>query len=159
MLIMYPNGNDEENGACHISLYVVIMDWRYLLMFVFLYVNGHRTRFHEKKIWGFDKLMSLESFVESKNRYLLNDSCVFGVEVTQVDRCLLITRPPAIMNTYTWTINKFSTVTEDVLYSEVFKEDVLYLEVFKVGKVKWTLKVYPKGHGSCIGTHLSLYFI
>ncbi|KAF5814147.1 putative ubiquitinyl hydrolase 1 [Helianthus annuus] len=173
-LDLYPNGNDEENGAGHISLYVVICDtetcskgWEIsvdVCFFVYDHihhnyvtfqdVNGHRTRFHEKKMtWGFDKLIPLESFVESKNGYLLNDSCVFGVEViavpefTQVDRCLLMTRPPAIMNTYTWTINKFSTVTEDVLYSEVFK----------VGKVKWKLKIYPKGYGLCIGTHLSFF--
>ncbi|XP_076929226.1 uncharacterized protein LOC143593495 [Bidens hawaiensis] len=147
--------------------------------------NGQRTRFHEKKkTWGFDKLISFESFMDSKNGYLLNDSCVFGAEVfavpefTQIDRCLIMTKPPATMNTYTWTINNFSDITEDVLYSDAFK----------VGKVKWytinlspffitldfrqscflisdafqfldsrKLSLYPKGNKSSEGTHLSVF--
>ncbi|KAI7756137.1 hypothetical protein M8C21_003455, partial [Ambrosia artemisiifolia] len=172
-LDLYPNGKDEDNEGNHISLYVVICDtgscskgWEVCVdVCFFVYdhmhhnyvtfqdVNGHRTTFHEnRKTWGFDKLISLESFMESKNGYLLNDSCVFGVEViavpefTQVDRCLLMTKPPVTMNSHTWTINKFSAVTDDVLYSAVFK----------VGKVKWRVSLYPKGY-SGKGTHLSIY--
>ncbi|KAI3755465.1 hypothetical protein L1987_55266 [Smallanthus sonchifolius] len=51
------------------------------------------------------------------------------------------------MNTHSWTINSFSDVTEDALYSEVFK----------VSKVKWKLKLYPKGLNSGKGTHLSIF--
>ncbi|KAI7757462.1 hypothetical protein M8C21_003194 [Ambrosia artemisiifolia] len=173
-LDLYPNGNDDENGAGHISLYVVICDtescskgWEVCVdVCFFVYdhihqnyvtfqdVNGRRTRFHETNMtWGFDKLIPLESFVESKNGYLLNDSCVFGVEVfavsefTKMDRCLLMTKPPITMNTHTWTINYFSGVKENILYSEVFK----------VGKVKWKLILYPKGNKSAEGIHLSIY--
>ncbi|KAM0002114.1 putative ubiquitinyl hydrolase 1 [Helianthus debilis subsp. tardiflorus] len=68
-----------------------------------------------------------------------------------LDRRLMMTKPPPTMNTYTWTINKLSTVTKERLRSDVFK----------VGKVKWTLLLYPKGNkcGStpCEGTHLSIY--
>ncbi|KAL8264646.1 hypothetical protein R6Q59_022776 [Mikania micrantha] len=123
-------------------------------MYVFVDVNGHRTKFNEKKTsWGFDKLLSLESFMESKNGYLFDDSCVFGVEIfavpefTRLDRCLLMTKPLPTMNTFTWTIKKFSDLTDEVVYSDIFK----------VGKVKWKLLLYPKGHKSGEGTHMSLY--
>ncbi|KAM0028659.1 putative MATH/TRAF domain-containing protein [Helianthus debilis subsp. tardiflorus] len=53
-----------------------------------------------------------------------------------LDRRLMMTKPPPTMNTYTWTINKLSTVTKERLRSDVFK----------VGKVKWTLLLYPKGN-------------
>ncbi|KAJ0935355.1 putative ubiquitinyl hydrolase 1 [Helianthus annuus] len=173
-LDLYPNGNNEENGANHISLYVVLCDtescskvWEACVdVCFFVYdhihqnyvtfqdVNGHRTRFHENKTtWGFDKLISLESFMEGKNGYLFDDSCVFGAEVfevpefTQLDRCLSMMKPPATMNTHSWTINKFSAVTEEQVYSEVFK----------VGKVKWKLSLYPKGNNTGKDTHLSIF--
>ncbi|XP_035844017.1 uncharacterized protein LOC110931796 [Helianthus annuus] len=151
-LDLYPNGNNEENGANHIALYVVICDtescpkgWEVCVDVCFFYANGHRTRFHENKTtWGFDKLISLESFMEGKNGYLYDDSCVFGAEVfevhefTQLDRCLSMKKPPATMNTHSWTINKVSAITEDEVYSQVFK----------VGKVKWKLSLFPKGFDS-----------
>ncbi|KAI7757466.1 hypothetical protein M8C21_003198 [Ambrosia artemisiifolia] len=171
-LDLYPNGNDEDGE--YISLHVVICDtgscskgWNVCVdvtFFVYDHINhnfvtfqdgnGHRTRFHEKKMtWGFDKLISLESFMESDSGYLFNDSCVFGVEViavpefTKMDRCLMMTKPPTTMNTHTWVINNFSSVTDQVLYSEVFK----------IGKVKWKLSLYPKGDELGKGTHLSIF--
>ncbi|KAL8264671.1 hypothetical protein R6Q59_022801, partial [Mikania micrantha] len=164
----------HPNNDGHVSLHVVICDtwsdskrWDVCVdvsFFVYDHIqnnyvtfqdaNGHRTKFNKKKTtWGFDKLLSLDSFMESKNGYLFNDSCVFGVEIfavpefTQLDRCLSMTKPPPTMNTFTWTINKFSDLTDEVVYSDIFK----------VGKVKWKLKLFPKGHKSNEGTHLSLY--
>ncbi|KAL8264656.1 hypothetical protein R6Q59_022786 [Mikania micrantha] len=151
-LDIHPNKGD------HISLHVVICDtgsdskgWD---VCVDVNVNGHRTRFNEKMTaWGFDKLISTESFRESKNGYLFNDSCVFGVEIievpqfTQLDRCLLMTKPLPTMNTFTWTIKNFSTLTEEALFSDAFK----------IGKVKWNLSLFSKGYGLGIGTHLSIF--
>lgn len=109
------------------------------LLYVFIDLKGNRATFNEKKTsWGFDKLISLKSFLNSENGYLFNDSCVFGVEIfeapkyTKKDRCLSLIKPPEPINTHTWTINKFSTETKKVLYSDVFK----------VGKVMWYLYFY-----------------
>ncbi|KAM0028775.1 putative ubiquitinyl hydrolase 1 [Helianthus debilis subsp. tardiflorus] len=153
-LDLYPYGNNEENGANHIALYVVTCDTGSYPKGWEVYANGHRTRFHENKTtWGFDKLISLESFMEGKNGYLFDDSCVFGAEVfkvpefTQLDRCLSMKKPPATMNTHSWTINKVSAVTKDEVYSEVFK----------VGNVKWKLSLFPKGFDSGKDTHLSIF--
>ncbi|KAL8264670.1 hypothetical protein R6Q59_022800, partial [Mikania micrantha] len=82
--------------------------------------------------------------MEIENGYLFNDSCVFGVEIlevpefTRLDRCLSMIEPPETMHTFTWTIEKFSTLTEKTLYSDAFK----------IGKVMWKLSLYPKGSGS-----------
>nr|XP_043630121.1 uncharacterized protein LOC122601427 [Erigeron canadensis] len=118
-----------------------------------VYIDGNRTKFNgSNKIWGFDKLKSLESFKESTNGYLLNDACVFGVEVfvvsgfAQKDRCLSFVKPPAAMNSYTWTIDKFSDLTEEKVYSSVFK----------IGNVKWKLCLFPKGKNNT-SNHSSLY--
>ncbi|KAL8264743.1 hypothetical protein R6Q59_022873 [Mikania micrantha] len=146
------------NKGGHISLHVVICDtgsdskgWE---VCVDVNVNGHRTKFHETKMtWGFDKLISTESFMESENGYFFNDSCVFGVEIievpqfTRLDRCLLMTKPLPTMNAFTWTIQNFSSLTEKILI----------LDAFKIGKVKWYLSLYPKGYGLGEGTHLSIF--
>ncbi|KAJ9551960.1 hypothetical protein OSB04_016005 [Centaurea solstitialis] len=148
-LDLYPNGNREEKGGNHISLYVIICDtetlpkgWEVFVdvnFFIYDHIhhnyatfqdieNGNRTRFNEKKMkWGFHKLISLDSFKKTGNGYLENDSCVFGAEVfavteyAQKDRCLSITKPPPFINTHTWTIDNFSDVTETVMESKTFK--------------------------------------
>lgn len=171
-LDLYPNGNTEENGANHISLYLKMCDTQSLTKgwkvhvdvkflaydhiannyVIFQDVDGNRTCFHENQMkWGFDKLISLEHFKDNSKGYLLNDSCVFGVEVfvvpeyTLKDRCLSMIKPLRV-NTYSWTVDKFSAVTEKFLTSEPFK----------VGKLKWALKLYPKGD-SAAGQNLSCY--
>ncbi|XP_071736812.1 uncharacterized protein [Rutidosis leptorrhynchoides] len=112
------------------------------------------TKLHEKKTeWGFEKLMTVRFFKDSKNGFLLNDSCVFGAEVFVVpayatkDRCLTMIKPPSYMNTHTWKIDNFSAVTDDELQSEIFK----------IGKLKWKLSLYPKGLKDGLGTHISLF--
>nr|XP_043630123.1 uncharacterized protein LOC122601429 [Erigeron canadensis] len=175
-LDLYPNGNDENSGGNNISLYLVICDtqsfskgWEVCVdvsFFVYdheshnyatfqdIHGHGNRARFNERnKIWGFDQLISLESFKESKNGYLSNDACVFGVEVftvskfSQNDRCLSFRKPPAPTNTYTWRIDNFSKVTEECIYSEVFK----------IVNVKWFLNLYPKGENIGEDTHMATY--
>lgn len=169
-LHFHPNGNKEEEVKDHISLYLTICDteslskgWKVLVdvkFFVYDHIAHNyvtfqdRTRFHEKQTeWGFAKLISLEDFKTNSSGYIYNDSCVFGAEVFAVpeftlkDRCLSMISPPDTMNTYTWTINNFSAITEKRLTSEVFK----------VGNLKWNLLLFPKGNSSGAGTSLSVY--
>lgn len=174
-LELYPNGNEMKNVGNHISLYLIICDtanlpkgWEVCVdVSFFVYdhnhhkyatfqdnVNGNRTRFHEKKMkWGFDELISLDSFKDCENGYLANDSCVFGAEVfavteyAQKDRCLSMIKPPPNLKSYTWTIDNFSPLTEDALYSEIFK----------VCKVKWNLCTRIKKNAKGVGKNLSIY--
>ncbi|KAM0028647.1 putative ubiquitinyl hydrolase 1 [Helianthus debilis subsp. tardiflorus] len=64
-----------------------------------------------------------------------------------MDRCLSMTKLPTTMNTYIWTIDGFSVLPEQALYSEAFK----------LGKVKWKLSLFPKGLQAGKGTHLSIW--
>ncbi|KAI3770001.1 hypothetical protein L6452_01119 [Arctium lappa] len=173
-LELYPNGNEEEYGKDHISLYLIICDtkrlekgWEVHVYFKILIfdhirhnyltiqgVDGKRTRFHEKKTrWGFRKLISLDSFKEAENGYLYGDSCEFGAEVfvvpkyAQKDQCLSMIKTPTTMNTHVWTVSKFSGLADEPLYSEDFK----------VGQVKWKLSLYPKGFKTGKNTHLSIF--
>lgn len=106
---------------------------------MFIHVDRKKERFHEKKMkWDFNEILSLDYFNDAGNGCLFHDSCVFGDEVFVVskyarkDQCLSMIRPPTVMNTHTWTIENFSSITEDVLNSDYFK----------VGKVKWYVNFY-----------------
>ncbi|GJW94234.1 putative ubiquitinyl hydrolase 1 [Tanacetum coccineum] len=173
-LELYPNGNQKEYVSDHISVYLVICDtqtlargWEvhvYFKIMIYDHIrhnyltiqgdDGKRTRFHEKKTrWGFRKLISLDSFKGAENGYLYGDSCEFGAEVfvvpkyAQKDQCLSMIKLPTSMNTHTWTIPKFSTLTDGPLYSEDFK----------AGQVKWKLSLYPKGTKAGKNTNLSIF--
>ncbi|KAI3497388.1 hypothetical protein L1887_39958 [Cichorium endivia] len=170
-LDLYPNGNEEEEGKNHISLYLILCDTKSLVgglmvdvkFFVYDHirenyvtfqdVDGNRARFKEKQIiWGFDKLISLDHFKDNSKGYLFNDAFVFGAEVfvvpeyTLKDRCFSITKPPATTNTYTWTVDNFSAITTNFPDSDVFK----------CGKVK-TLSLFPKGSATGPATSLLRY--
>lgn len=44
--------------------------------------DGRTRRYHQMRTeWGFSKLLSLHTFEDSTNGYLLDDSCLLGVEV------------------------------------------------------------------------------
>ncbi|XP_023744813.1 ubiquitin C-terminal hydrolase 12-like [Lactuca sativa] len=122
---------------------------------IYIDIHRKRARFDDNQNkWGFAKLIPLVHFKDISKGYLsTNDSCVFGVEVstdpmyTIKDRCLSMIKPQETTNSYTWIIDNLSAVTEKCLHSEVFK----------VGKVKWTLSIYPKGISSGKGTNLSIF--
>nr|XP_043630118.1 ubiquitin C-terminal hydrolase 12-like [Erigeron canadensis] len=121
-LELYPNGNDLKSGGDNISLYLVICDTESL-----------------RKGWEISTAMetgqglAVEVFVVS--------------ELAQTDRCLSFIKPSAATSTYTWTIDNFSNVTEESIYSNVFR----------VGNVKWNLCLYPKGNNTGADTHLSIF--
>ncbi|KAK1372607.1 hypothetical protein POM88_028800 [Heracleum sosnowskyi] len=66
-------------------------------------------RFHqENKENGFDRLISLDTFYAARNGYLINDFCVFGVQVYEVkyssngEALKIIENPREV--TFNWTI-------------------------------------------------------
>ncbi|KAE8685789.1 Glycosyl hydrolase family protein [Hibiscus syriacus] len=102
-LVLYPHGNKSRNVKEHLSLYLVSADvasridldlevhavFRFFLLDQtkdnYLTVHdatGKDWRFHRSKHqWGFDQLIPIRTFNDAGNGYLLDDSCVFGVEV------------------------------------------------------------------------------
>ncbi|XP_022146379.1 ubiquitin carboxyl-terminal hydrolase 12-like [Momordica charantia] len=98
-LAMYPTGDVKRNGSHdHISLYLVkaeddIPTSEVNVVFTFLVYDslkdkylavqdGIVRRFHAIKTeWGFEKLISLDTFNDSSNGFLVDDCCAFGVDV------------------------------------------------------------------------------
>nr|POF19568.1 isoform 2 of ubiquitin carboxyl-terminal hydrolase 12 [Quercus suber] len=159
-LSLYPKGNEKMNGTGHISIYLSIVNteksplgWEVNASFnLFVYdqirdkfltiqdVEGAIRRFHDIKTeWGFDKFLPLDSFNVISNGYLVNDCCIFGVEIfvhehSAKRECLtMIKEPPnRIM---TWKIENFSK-----------KDKVLYVsQVYVVGELKWKILIYTNG--------------
>ncbi|XVF79791.1 hypothetical protein PTKIN_Ptkin15bG0018000 [Pterospermum kingtungense] len=173
-MVLYPNGNTKSNGKDFISLYLAIEETKYLpqrwevnaelKLFVFdqkennyLMVqdshDGGIKRFHEmKKEWGFAKFLPLETFNDTcNNGFLSNDSCVFGAEVFVIKptgkyECLSMVKEPA-HGTFTWNLEKFSSLTETTYYSKAFT----------IGGRKWKIKAYPKGEGESKGDWFSVF--
>ena len=73
---------------------------------------------------GFAQFLSLDVLKDPCNGYLMDDSCIFGAEVFVIKysgkgECLSMIKDPDD-GTFTWVIENFSTLNEEVLYSETF---------------------------------------
>ncbi|GMQ01162.1 hypothetical protein CsSME_00047897 [Camellia sinensis var. sinensis] len=147
-LCLYPNGNKKGNGKDHISLYLVIKDtdnlphgWEVNVQFK-LFVFDHIR----------DEYLTIQdTFNDTSNGYLLEDSCIFGAEVFVIEyagkgECMSMIKVPK-NNTFTWKVDNFSTITDIFLCSDEFK----------VGERKWKLELYPRGNAKPEGESLSLF--
>ncbi|CAM8906973.1 unnamed protein product [Rhodiola kirilowii] len=165
-LSIYPNGNKKLGVEDHVSAYLVAADANIdsaginvtFKMFVydhihdnFLTVQDNEVRrFHGlKKEWGFARLISLDKFKDADNGYLVNECCVFGVEIfvltpgVRSGNMLMIKEPSD--GIFTCQLDRFSTLSE-----VVSKE-------FQVQGHGWKLEIFPKGNSSGKGTHLSMF--
>lgn len=84
-------------------------------------------RFHQaKKESGYDRLISLDTFNSATNGYLIDDSCLFGVEVHRVKYNgkgeVFKMMKYTIDITFNWKIPNFSTICRDKLDSEEFSD-------------------------------------
>ncbi|CAK9163534.1 unnamed protein product [Ilex paraguariensis] len=151
-LCLYPNGDEKRNGKDHISLYLAIsatdtlpLNWEVNVKFDFLVydrnldkyrtiqnADGRVRRFHRFKTeFGFAKLLSLDTFKDASKGYLIDDSCMFGVEVyvikpTGRGECLSL-KEETYDNSYSWEIKKIAEIKEERLFSEPFT----------IGEHKW----------------------
>ncbi|CAN6548411.1 unnamed protein product [Malus baccata var. baccata] len=103
---------------------------------------------------GFDKLLSIEELADASNGYVINDTCVFGVEVFVCQerragngRSISMTKNAA-KYTHVWKIEKFS----------MLKDGYYCSKPFTAANQRWEIHIYPKGDGASKGTHLALYF-
>ncbi|WCJ18795.1 TRAF-like family protein [Euphorbia peplus] len=167
-LVLYPNGNLKANGEGHISLYLASTDQSAIssgchvdvLVSFFVYdhirdkyltiKDGKSKRYNNLRTeHGFDQLLPLLEFNDSKNGYVVGNCCEFGVEVHVIKNTLhanelsLIKDPPN--GTLTWKIDNFSTL-----------ENMHHSEAFSAGGIEWKLRLYPKGENEK-DRSLSLY--
>ncbi|EYU41031.1 hypothetical protein MIMGU_mgv1a026270mg, partial [Erythranthe guttata] len=160
-LIIYPNGDDDENNADYISIYLAMVgtsttsllpaNWEVNAVFNILILNqssgnylfsGGARRFQAMKLeWGFSKFISKEILLDPTNGYLINDNCVFGAEVFVVKsesaatECLSL-KNVVIPYTHDWNITNFSKL-----------ENSCALEEFVVGGHNWSITLCPRGWG------------
>ncbi|VAH10976.1 uncharacterized protein [Triticum aestivum] len=98
-------------------------------------------------------LISLQELLKS-SAFLVDDSCVFGVEILKIDvsspekkavvvqkkattvQNLFIQKKGFIKGTYTWTINNFQ---------ELDSQNFVRSPKFEVGGHKWYIGMYPRG--------------
>ncbi|XP_022775874.1 uncharacterized protein LOC111317724 [Durio zibethinus] len=167
-LLLYPSGDQERNGSNHISLYLKIMypppEMNALLIFFiydqlkdkYLSIQDVEVRQFNKtnRVWGLSQLVSLDCFRNTSNGFLVNDSCVFGVEVFDI-KCDAFEVQGAYLRTLRqqseivkiWTVEKLSELKETGHFSEQFS----------VGGYNWKFHLYPKGAPKAKGKCLSIY--
>ncbi|KAL3642069.1 hypothetical protein CASFOL_012884 [Castilleja foliolosa] len=138
-LIIYPNGKDEEG---YVSVYLAIAgtdnllsNWEVNATFSICLFNhfsgnysyslGRARRFHAlKQKWGFEKFISIQKLTHPSNGYVVDDKCVFGVEVfvnenEAVTECLSVKSVDEVPYKREFRITNFSTL-EDKWVSEEF---------------------------------------
>ncbi|CAH2053227.1 unnamed protein product [Thlaspi arvense] len=171
-LVVYPNGNKNDNGAGFLSLYVTIdnsylpphqevyVDLRFYVFnrvekkyFTIQGTNGWRFSFF-KPMWGFSQVIPVSTFKEPRNGYLYDgDHCEFGVDVTipsVFQTSELFSVAEKFQNPrFTWNIRGFSTLLGGTYYSDMFS----------VGGRNWNIQVNPSGRASGEGKALSMYLI
>ncbi|XP_057461802.1 uncharacterized protein LOC130752028 [Actinidia eriantha] len=169
-LSVYPTGNKEGGGQGHISISLTLVDtsslpagWEVKTIFnlfifdqvrdkYFTLSGGKVMRFHAMKTeWGIPKFIDLQIFRDSSNGYLVNDACVFGVDIfilkqTRKGECLSMMEE-AITANHTWKIKSFSTYSLDRYESEAFI----------IGDHKWRIRIYPRGNGEGKGNSISVF--
>ncbi|XVF56659.1 hypothetical protein PTKIN_Ptkin06aG0138100 [Pterospermum kingtungense] len=168
-LVLYPNGNKKSNGNGYISLYLELdrnsnlsLNWEVNVDFKLFVYDQIRDkylaikdwvvpvrRFDEMQTeWGFSQLLSLETFNNASNGYLVHDCCTFGAEVFVIERPAKWEQLYPTGRTLTWKIENFSELTH---------QEYEYSPLHFVDDLKWKLLVYPKGTSSSKGTALSVY--
>ncbi|KAJ8530929.1 hypothetical protein K7X08_023810 [Anisodus acutangulus] len=168
-MIIYPDGDGCADGCDHISVYLAIAKtsslqagWEVNATFSFLIfdqihgtylvMRGMAQRFHNIKTeWGVSKCISHETFRDPSKGYLVNDNCIFGVDVSViknhgVGECVSLSETKSYK--HKWQIFGFSKL-----------KDKLYSEEFRVGGYKWKLLLYPASHPDEKGRSVSIFLV
>jgi hypothetical protein len=87
--------------------------------------NGRLRRFHKLMTErGFAQLLSHDTLKDSSNGYLVDDTCVFGVEVFVIkgtcrgETLSMVSQPQT--NYFTWRFDKYTTSKDNIISSEQF---------------------------------------
>ncbi|XP_010440786.1 PREDICTED: uncharacterized protein LOC104724027 [Camelina sativa] len=167
-LVVYPKGNEEDNGKGFVSMYVELDKsslsstsapptelFAYLSFFVF---NKKENKYlsvqdvevkkfgSSRTVWGVSQVLPVEAFSDPANGYILEgDEHEFGAHVK------IASQPVAAdenlpFHKFSWSVRDFS----------LLKQSDYVSKTFQMGEKKWTLTVYPKGDSSA-GGQLSSY--
>ncbi|TMX02324.1 hypothetical protein EJD97_022011 [Solanum chilense] len=165
---MIIHGNGDGDGEDHISVYLAIIRpsslhgvWEVNASFSFLIfdqihdnynvMKGMERRFRNIKTeWGLSKCISHETFKNPSNGYLVNDKCIFGVDVYVIKNhgigeCLSLLNDSNVYK-HEWKITEFSEL-----------KNVVYSGEFTVEGYKWKLWLYPTGDNRQNGQSISAF--
>ncbi|KAK3441945.1 hypothetical protein EUGRSUZ_B02207, partial [Eucalyptus grandis] len=146
-LVLYPNGNKSKNVEEHVSLYLSIVEtsslpsgWGVHALVRFFLRDQDKDNdliiqdamrkewhFHRTKLeCGLDQFIPLKTLNDVQNGYLVDDTCVFGAEVSvtrekstgQGENLLMI--KDAISQKHTWKVDNFSKLDKEFYDSKVF---------------------------------------
>ncbi|GAB4838859.1 hypothetical protein Ancab_028398 [Ancistrocladus abbreviatus] len=166
-LQIYPNGNQNDNGDGHISIYLKLCDKLRSNSFInvifraLIYDQGRNKYLiiqdlREKRfdatntISGISRALPQSAFNAQCNGFLVQDRCTFGAEVfiinTNAPTSATLSCVDSNTRTYAWRVEKLSEISDNA-YSPEFTIE---------GRI-WKLHVYPKGYGAQKGKCLSLY--
>ncbi|KAM7482405.1 hypothetical protein LguiB_006988 [Lonicera macranthoides] len=80
-------------------------------------VDSKIRRFRNTKTeWGFDRILTHQTFNDTSKGYIRDDACIFGAEVFVIKQNVLMKD----VNPYTWKVEKFSTIKDDIYLSKTF---------------------------------------
>ncbi|KAF8106289.1 hypothetical protein N665_0144s0001 [Sinapis alba] len=160
-MIIYPKGNENDNGSGFLSMYVEIdymslvsaqADEVYADIRFFVFNKNENKYFTIQDVdskpfdtlrtrRGFPQVIQLSTFSDHKNGYLFDgDHCELGVDI-------VVTPPPTKWEVvsfseklhypkFSWTVKNFFQIKENSHKSNSFSK----------GGRKWVLKLYPKGY-------------
>ncbi|KAL3750473.1 hypothetical protein ACJRO7_011473 [Eucalyptus globulus] len=175
-LVLYPNGNKSKNVKDHVSLYLSMVEtsslpsgWEVHALVRFFLRDQDKDNyliiqdamreewhFHGMKLeCGFDQFIPLKTLNDAQNGYLMDDTCVFGAEVSvtkekstgQGENLLMI--KGAISQKHVWKVDNFWKLDKEFYDSKVFM----------AGNYKWKIRLYPNGKGSGLEGFVSLYLV
>ncbi|KAM7273879.1 hypothetical protein ACFE04_028543 [Oxalis oulophora] len=159
-LSLYPSGNRKGNGNGYVSLDLAMVEtndlplnWELNVEFRFFVFDQIRDkfltiqfgdnekvkRFHRMKTkWGIDQVISLDIFNDSGYGYLVDDHCIFGVEIliikgTGKGEIHSMQKLTPGSTSYKFRIENYSTRGQSPLESKIFT----------IGDQKWYIP-YPK---------------
>ncbi|XP_048139020.1 ubiquitin C-terminal hydrolase 12-like [Rhodamnia argentea] len=140
-LILYPNGDKSRNGEDHISVYLAVSGTSPFQLGGEIHVAARfslydqlcdrylteqvrAARLHALKAeCGVPRFMPLKIFADPSNGYLVDDTCVFGVEVFVIKSSGVgerLTLKESTSYTHEWKISGLSKLGDEYLVSDVF---------------------------------------
>ncbi|XP_006301904.2 uncharacterized protein LOC17895088 isoform X1 [Capsella rubella] len=167
-LVVYPKGNERDNGSGFVSMYVELDKsclsstttppkevFAYLSFFVF---NKKENKYFSvqdvevkkftssRTVWGVSQVLPLEKFNDPANGYILDgEEHEFGTHV-KIASAPVPVDENLPFHKFTWSVRDFS----------LLKQGDYVSKNFQMGEKKWTLTLYPKGDSSSEG-ELSKY--
>ncbi|KAG7589005.1 MATH/TRAF domain [Arabidopsis suecica] len=147
-LVIYPKGNEKDNGNGFISMYVEFDNTSLTAT-----PNIEVKRFNAlRTVWGLPQVLSLGTFNDPKNGFIFEgEHCEFGVDVmvaSPFNKWEVVSFDEKLYNPkFSWNVKKFSMLRENLYISNSFP----------MGVRKWVLKLYPKYFSTSDGKWISIF--